>query len=273
MTSPKPTEDGLVKRAARLKWLPLADLHPSPIAQRNKLNQARVDHIAANLDLEQIGTPTINERGGRTYIIDGWHRVEALRQFGFADTDKIQCWTYVDLTEEEEAERFLKLNDTLAVDALSKFRVSVNAGRLIESDVDRIVRAHNLTITGDKIEGGIRAVGTIVKIYKRAGAEVLARTLRISRDAYGTPGLEAAVLDGIGLLCGRYNGELEDQVAVAKLSKIHGGVNGLLGKAAQLRLSTGQPRAHCVAAAAVDIINSGQRGGKRLTSWWKKDAA
>lgn len=80
------------------------------------------------------------------------------------------------------------------------------------------------------------------------------------------------VADGVGLLCGRYNGDLEDQVAVLKLAKIHGGVNGLLGKAELLRHSTGQAKAHCVAAAAVEVINAG-RGGKKLPSWWREDAA
>jgi hypothetical protein len=273
VTSPKPTDGGQIKRAARLKWLPIGDLHPSPVAQRHKLNIARVDHIVASLDLEQIGVPTVNERGSRVYIIDGWHRIEALRAFGFQPKDKIQCWTYTELSEEQEAERFLKLNDTLAVDAMSKFRVAVNAGRVTECDVDRIVRAQELSVTSDRIEGGIRAVATLIKIYEQGGPAVLARALRIVRDAYGTPGLEAAVLQGVGLLCGRYNGELEDQLAVTKLSRIHGGVNGLLGKAEQLRLSTGQTKAHCIAAAAVDVINAGLRGGRRLAPWWREDAA
>lgn len=272
MTNPKPTPtNGKVQRAARLEWHQLSDLHPSPVAQRQKLNQARVDHIAASLDLEQIGTPTVNRRNGHTYIIDGWHRVEALRQFGFEDTDKVQCWTYTDLTEEQEAERFLKLNDTLTVDAMSKFRVAVNAGRDVECDIDRIVRACGLVVTRDHIDGGIGAVGTLIRVYNRSGAAVLSRTLRMIRDAYGTPGFDAAILDGIGLLCGRYDGELEDQVAIAKLSKTHGGPTALLGKAEMLRRSTGQPKNQCVAASAVEVINAG-RGGRKLPAWWR-DAA
>lgn len=270
MSDQKSTNNGKVERAARLKWVPLGLMYPPPMAQRDKLNLSRVDHIAANLDLEQIGTPTVSERGGKFYLIDGWHRTEALRQFGFDETDKIQCWCYTGLTEQEEAERFLKLNDTLAVDALSKFRVSVNAGRLVESDVDRIVRAQGLSVTRDKIEGGIAAVGTLLRIYNRAGAKVLARTLRIVRDAYGDAGLEAAVLDGIGFLCGRYNGDLDDQLAIVKL-KAKGHI-ALLQSAEVLRRQTGSSRGHCVAAAAVEIINAG-RGGKKLASWWREEAA
>ena len=56
--------------------------------------------------------------------------------------------------------------------------------------------------------------------------------------------------------------------AVTKLSGAHGGPTGLLGKAEVMRRQTGQPKAHCVAAAAVEFINSG-KGGKKLPSWWK----
>lgn len=266
------TAPAKVERQARLRWVALGQMNVPPLAQRTKLNLARVDHIAANLDLELIGTPTLNERGGRYYIMDGWHRTEALKAYGFTAEDKIQCWTYSGLTEQDEAEQFLKLNDTLTVDAYSKFRVSVNAGRVVECDVERVVRAQGLVISQDHIDGAIGAVGTLVRVYNRNGAAVLARTLRIVRDSYGDPGMEAIVIDGIGLLCGRYNGDLEDQVAVAKLSKAHGGVAGLINRAEQVRRSTGIPKGQAIAAAAVDVINAG-RGGKKIPAWWREDAA
>lgn len=259
-----------VERVATLRWVPLALMRVSPLAQR-ELNQARVDRIAASFDVEQIGTPTVNERDGRYYIIDGQHRVAAMNEIGWGD-QQVQCFTYKGLTESEEAEKFLKLNDVLAVSAFARFRVGVQAGREVECDIDRIVRAQGLCVSQDKHEGAISAVGTLTKLYQRAGAKVLARTLRIIRDAYGSAGLEAPVIDGLGLLCGRYNGDLEDQLAIAKLANLMGGVNGLLGKAEIIRRQTGQPRNQSVAAAAVEIINAG-RGGKKLPSWFREDAA
>jgi hypothetical protein len=266
-----PTRNGTrIQREARLRWVPIPQMRVSPLAQRD-LNQARVDRIAASFDLEQLGNPTVNLRDGTWYIIDGQHRVEALKEIGYGD-QQIQCWAYEGLSEQDEAEKFLKLNDQLAVNAFAKFRVGVQANRPDETDIDRVVRAQGLRVSLDNGDGAIRAVGTLRRVYDRADGPTLARTLRIIRDSYGDPGLEAAVIDGIGLLCQRYNGEIEDSLAVEKLHGARGGVNALLGKAENLRRQTGNPKNHCVAAAAVEIINSG-KGGRKLASWWKSGDA
>lgn len=263
-------KDRRVERDARLRWVPIRLMRVSPLGQRD-LNAGWVAKIAADFDLEELGTPTVNHRDGHWYIVDGQHRIEALKEIGWED-QQIQCWAYEGLTEQEEAEKFLKLNDKLTVNAYAKFRVAIEAGRNVECDIDRIVRAQNLRISQDKSDGSISAVGTLRRVYSQAGPAALARSLRIIRDAYGQSGLEAPVIGGIGMLCQRYNGTLEDDLAVQRLSGAHGGVNGLMGKAEVLRKQTGNQQQHCVAAAAVEIINSG-RGGKKLPSWWREDIA
>lgn len=255
-----------LNREAQLRWVPLAKMKTSPVAQR-ALNPARVDRLAADFDLEQLGNPTLSERAGAFYIIDGQHRVEALRQIGWGD-QQIQCWVYSGLTEQQEADKFDRLNDVLAVHAFDKFKVRVTADREIESDIDRIVRSNGLVISRDNLPGAISAVGTLRRVYTRSDGKTLGRALRIIRDAYGDPGLEAPVIDGIGLLCERYNGSLDDDAALARLKAANGGVNGLLGKAEKIRQQTGDYKSHAVAAAAVEIINAG-KGGKKLASWWK----
>lgn len=259
-----------VERIARLQWVPLNLIKVNPAAQRD-LNRARVDKLITEFDPEQLGFPTVNHRDGHFWVMDGQHRIEALKEWlGDWDGQQMQCQTYEGLTEDEEAEIFLKINDALSVQAYSKFRIAVQAGRADETTVDRVVRECMLRVSQDKGNGAIGAVGTLMKVYRRGGPATLARTLLIVRDAYGDPGLDASVIDGIGLLCHRYNGELDDGRLVERLSKAHGGVNALLGKAETFRKSTGNIKSHCVAAAAVDINNSG-RGGKKLPSWWKSD--
>lgn len=259
-----------VERVARLAWIPLNKVRVNPLAQREQV-QARIDKLVTEFDPEQLGFPTVNLRDGHYWVIDGAHRIAALKEWlGEWEAQQVQCQTYEGLSEEEEAEVFLKLNDTLAVQAYAKFRIGVQAGRPEEVEVDKVVRQCQLRVSQDKGDGAIGAVGTLMRVYRRGGPLTLARTLLIIRDAYGDAGLEASVIDGIGLLCNRFNGDLDDVKLVQRLSGAHGGVNGLLGKAENLRKSTGNVRAHCVAAAAVEI-NNGGRGGKKLPSWWKAD--
>lgn len=255
-----------IEREARLRWVPINAMKVSPLAQR-ELNEAWVDKLAADMQLEDLGYPTVSHRDGSYYVIDGQHRVEALRKLGFTD-EKLEVWTYDGLTEQQEADKFLVLNAQLTIATMDRFLVAVTAEREIETDIQRIVRANNLVISGQRIPGAIGAVGTLRRIYTRSGPKNLARTLKIVRDTYGDPGLVQPVLDGIGLMCQRFNGQLDDATAVQKLGTAFGGVNGLLGKAEKEKSRTGAPLAHCVAAAATDTINAG-KGGKKLPSWWK----
>ncbi len=269
--NPTPKPGPKIERVARLRWIPLSRITVSDLAQR-EIKPSRVDYLVAHFDHEQLGTPVVNERNGKFFVIDGQHRAAAAREV-YGPDHQIQCWAYVGLTEAEEAEKFLQINDVLSVSAMDKYEIGVEAGREIECDIDRIVRACGLIVTRQSsVEGGIGAVGTLRRVYTRAGAHVLGRTLRIIDAAYGTPGLDAAVIDGIGYLCGRYNGELQDEHAVVKLRNVRGGVSGLLGKAALIKERTRQPFNQCVAAAAVEVINSG-RGGKKLAGWWREESA
>lgn len=255
-----------VERDAHLRWVPLARMRVNPHAQR-ELNEARVNKIVAALDLEQIGTPTVNLRDGHYWIIDGQHRIEALRRFGF-ENDQYQCWAYEGLTEEEESEKFLKLNDQLAVDLMSKFKVGVQAGRDEDCDINRIVMAQGLVVSRERVDGAIQAVGSVQRVYRRADGPTLGRTLRIIRDSFGDAGLAAPVIDGVGRLCARYNGQLDDDGLVKNLRTMHGGVSGLLQKAEQTRRATGTQRGDAVAATLVDVANRGKRGKGRLPDWW-----
>jgi hypothetical protein len=261
---------GRIERDARLRWVPLAQMRVNPLAQRN-LNQARVNQLAACFDPEHMGAPVVSHRGEWFYLIDGQHRIEALKRWlGSWDGQEAQCWCYEGLSEAAEAEQFLRLNDTLTVNAFAKFKVAVQAGRDAEGDVDRIVRALGLRIAAGRSSGAISAVATLRRVYDRGGPAVLSRALRIIRDAYGDAGLDGPVIDGIALLCQRYDGDLTEQHAVARLAATHGGVNGLLSRAGQLRQGTGAAQADCVAAAAVELINRGN-GRSKLAPWWRAE--
>lgn len=259
----------IIRRPATQKDVPLGKMAVLDIAQRRR-DDAWVRHLLDEFDIDQIGFPIVSQRAGNYNIIDGQHRIEALKLFLGEGWERqlISCKVYHGLTEAEEAELFLRYNDVRQVRLFDKFHVGVTARRAAEVEIKRVVEGLELKISANRsVPGSVSAVGVLHRVYKRSGSEVLHRSLRIIRDAYGDPGFDAHVIAGISLVCNRYNGALDDEQAVQKLGTARGGVRGLLNRAEEVRLRTNKNKAECVAAAAVDIINS-RRGGNKLPSWW-----
>lgn len=258
--------DDRMDRGARLAWVRLADMKISPIAQREKLDQKRVERIARNFDPDKFDAPKCNLVSGTYWVVDGWHRTEAAK-ISLGDDQKVQCWVRRDLDDAEAADWSLGLNDYRTWSAFDRFRLAVVAGRATECDIDRIAKSLGLCISRDQVTGGIYCVGTLIKVYERYGPATLARTLRLIRDAYGDAGYEAVVVMGLALFCQRYNGDIDEARAITKLGAAHGGVKGLTNRAHAVRGKTGNQVAHCVAAVAVQIYNAGRKGP--LPPWWK----
>lgn len=252
----------------RLRWVRLGDLHISPRAQR-EFRPAWADHLYSGFDPEKFEPPHVNQRGDRQFVVDGQHRIAALRRWlgdGWED-QQIQAWTYELSTEEMEARLFLHLSrNRKPLQAFEDFRIAVTAKEPDETDIERLVNANGQKISQNRKEG-IGAVGTLKRVYRRSDPETFAKTIRIIDGAYETPGFETAVIDGVGLLCQRYNGEVNEDDAIAALASIRRGVKGLLHAAYLWREKTSKPLNQCVAAAAVDQYNRSRKAG-RIPGWF-----
>lgn len=263
------TEDTTrVAQDRRLQWVKIADLKVDLRGQRD-YDPAWAQDLANRFDPDKIQTPHVSIRDdGSKWLMDGQHTVGAMRLVGWGD-QSLQCWIYRGLTVEQEADMYLSLNDRKTQTALNKFKVAVNAGYPDESDIDRIARNLGLHVGTDGEAGGMTCPGALTRVYKLGGPKALQRSLRIARDAYGDPGLTGPVIHGLGLVCHRYNGELDDEAATISLANANGGVGGLTNRAAVIRKQLGGTVAAAVAAAAVDIINQGKGRQKKLPGWFK----
>jgi hypothetical protein len=172
----------------------------------------------------------------------------------------LTCRVYVGMTEAQEADMFDWLNNTLPVGAFDRFKIRVTAGRQVEVDVKKVVEAAGLHIGNRKLPGGISAVSTLVRIAERSNPATLGRSLRLAHNSFGDAGLTNAVIDGFAQVCDRYNGQLQDAPAIARLNAMRGGVSALMGRAEVLHKQT-RRRLGGVAAAVVDVPNS-QRAGQ-----------
>lgn len=260
-TSPKST------RQSHLKWVSADDLRTNPVTQR-EFRPAWAQDILSRFDIDKFQVPHVNRRAdGSLFIMEGQHGTWAYRQW-LGDGQKIQVWLYEGLTEQEEAEFFLSLNDKKAVDAMAKFKVSVTAGRADESDIDRIVRANGCTVGGSG-DHGITAVNALITIYSRYGGGVLGQTLRTIQGSFSDGGYERPVLLGIAMVLARYS-DVDQVRLVTKLAGIRNGWKGLVQKTALIKEHMGVTQTEAAAAAVVEFYNAG-RGGKKLPAWWRSD--
>lgn len=260
--------ESLLKSAIRR--IALGKMEVNSKVQR-EMREARVDKLAAEMDLDLLGLPVLSERGGRYYVVDGQHRVEALKKWlgnGW-ETQQIECRVYEGLSEKQEANLFVKLNDALKVTVFDNFMVSVQAGYPEAVAVKNVVDRTGLRMARNHSPGALTCPGTLLKIMQRADADVLRETLETVRDGLGDGGLEAPIISGVSLVIQRYRSfpNLHERL-MGSLSNVRGGASGLVGRAIGLQKQIGNERAACVAAVIVDLMNSG-RGGKKLPSWWK----
>ena len=248
----------------------LAKMRVSPNGQR-ALNPGWVDSIAAEFDPEMIGLPVLNLRKGYYYIIDGQHRVEGVKKWLGDDWQKqnVTCRVYVDLPERDEAIMFLTLNRIKTVSAFDKFKVAVTGALSDEAAVKKAVESSGLHVAREKEDGNVSCVSTLLKVYRRADANTVSRALRIAHESFGHQGMTNQVIDGVAMVCERYNGELRDDEVIERLHSMRGGVGALMNRARVLRNQTATAVPVCVAAAVVEHVNRG-RGGKKLPAWWKE---
>lgn len=253
-------------RQCHLQWVKADDLKVNPVAQR-EFRLAWANRILQDFDLDKYQVPHVNRRkDGSLYIMEGQHSTWAYRQW-VGEGQQVQVWLYDGLSEQEEAEFFLSLNNKRAVDSMAKFKAGVTAGRVTECDIDRIVRANGCSVSSSRSDNSISAVGSLVTIYERYGAAVLGRTLRTIKASFGEGGYERPVLLGISAVLARYSTDLEEERLIQKLGAIRNGWKGLVQRAASIKDQHGVTQAEAASAAVVEIYNAG-RGGVKLMTWW-----
>lgn len=248
---------------------------PTADVCQRRYSRSQAEEYAANFDLNKFGIPAVNFREAIYWLIDGQHRIAALKLwFAPNDPGEVTCNVYEGLSDAEMAELFDGLNTRRAVNPFTRFAVRCTAGRERETDILRTVEAQGLKIGRHQEEGAIGAVTSLCRVYDRSGAVVLGQTLRTLKMAFlGDPAaFDRDVIEGVSLAFNRYDGKIAEKDLAARLSKMTRGVHQLLTKAEALRERTGNLKTQCVASAVVDLYNKGRNAndGHRLPVWWKE---
>ena len=175
-----------MKREAKILPLRIDSLKVprAGVAQR-EFSQAKGDSIAAEFDMGKFGYPVVNQMDGIDWVIDGQHRMYALRKQAAATRGTtIECEVYENLSEQEMADLFLGRNNARPVTVFERFTVAVTAGHARENAIMKIVTAAKLEIKRDHQKGCIVAVGGLQRVFDLQGGAILGQVLRTLREAY-----------------------------------------------------------------------------------------
>lgn len=256
-------------RARALKSVPLSKLRVSERAQR-EFKQYHADHLFRNFNPDDLGVIEVSFRNGLYYIIDGQHRFDALKRWlgeGWQD-QHLEVWVADGMSEKEEADAFLRLNDRLATSAYQHFRIALVAEWPEETAINNVVKDANCKVGINAGPLAIAAVGTLKRIYRRDGEVILKQAL-LACQAFGEGGLSGTVIDAMALVLARYQKTFTLKQAVDALTGFPGGLGAVMTKANVIEKAVGGSRSHCLAAALVDIFNRSLPKSKKLPGWWR----
>jgi len=196
-------------------------LFTDPSYQRH-VDPIRVQKLVMELDLDALGEICVSQRNNGLYaIIDGQHRVDALRVFGFEE-DLVPCEVYKGLRVEEEAVMFRLRNNRVAVGRLDLFRARLIALEPVALGINDIVTENGWTIrpnnVGKASAAHLGCIETIEQIYKQ-NPDNLRKVLRVITMSWGKTADSGnrAIVGGLGKIFARYGDLVDTSIMIDKL--------------------------------------------------------
>lgn len=240
-------------------------LQPHPLAQR-EIVPSRLRKLNASLDLDAIGVLHIVHYAIKDkmamWIVDGQHRWRSLMDNGFGEWE-VEIKIHADVTNDASASAlFLKLNDRSPVTPYDKFLNRLTAKEDDAISINDIVLKHKMKISRNTADGHIVGIAALEKTYRLDEGEALDKTLGLTTGAWGLRSLDAKVIEGLGLVCARYNGTLDYPSLTKKLSKYPGTATGLIGDARKLMDYRKVTLSRAVGELVIGLYNKGRSTGK-----------
>lgn len=232
--------------------------YQSPVKER------QVRKIVNNFDPKKLHTIVVSKRkDGSLYIIDGQHRVEALKELNILF---VEAMVHENLTVEEEAEMYYGVNDRPSKNANSKAKSRLRFKEPVAVAIDETVRSVGLKIDYEKnasSKGYIKAYDALETIYKKNGANHLGLILEIIKDSFGeeTRNFQGFILRGFSKFLKVYLNKVDLNNLVKKLQKM-----GYEGFILEVNKKQGgfKSKPECLPFVVTDIYNKGRRQENKL---------
>lgn len=216
----------ILEEQTTIEWVPVNEIGIDMSYQR-PLSQDKVKVIIAKFNEVAAGVLIVSLRDdGQVVVIDGQHRLEAMKKRGIA---RAECKVCQGLTVEQEAEIYIYCNTARKQpDSLDVFRARLVRQDPIAMAINDIVEKCGLHIQfhlyrsrgGRRLPNGIWAIQALEDIYKRGKEKVLEEVLTLAIRSWPGEGnaLEAKVLLGIAAFHFKYQGKYSREEFIAKMN-------------------------------------------------------
>lgn len=190
-----------------------------PNYQRNT-NSRVVKQIVKNFKSAKLGVLIVSLRDGKYYIVDGLHRLTALRMMGH---DFVMCEVHRKLSYEDEAELFYTQgNNRINLTAGDIFIGKLEAKDEKAMSIEKTVKLNGFAVIrkGGKAKYTIAAISMIYQIEKLFGLEHLDKTLSVIKNTWDgmAASTDAKILMGVALFLN--NNGVEIPKFIKRLSRI-----------------------------------------------------
>ena len=246
--------------------LSTGELYSGQPYQRPVLDRV-VDKLVREWDPRLLTPLVVSYRDGRYNLVDGQHRVCAMRKKNGGKDVTTLCRVYRGLTYEQEAELYYKLDK-----AKGHLRLSHATKALVESgsdteiiEIKRLLEGVGFIWALDKPAGEAFEIGAtraVINAYRLLGGASFSRMLTLTARTWhgASSSLKASMLSGMALFLKTYETELDDDAFIKRLSAVDPDEILRRGKA---DFSTNRAALR-FARVIWDKYNSQRSGGRKL---------
>jgi hypothetical protein len=145
-----------------------------------------VNNIVDEFEPAMVGTLLVNQRGKKLYVIDGQHRLVALRRLGIQD---VPCVVYNGLSRADEAKLFAKLQtERRRIRPTQRFQAEVVAKDPRALAIKKVLENTDVVMSdvGGRLMAPheVSAVVALERVYDNHGASRLEEVLTVIRLAF-----------------------------------------------------------------------------------------
>ena len=191
------------------------------------MDEKEVNRLIREWDDRLLDPLVVSFRDGKFNVVDGQHRVAAMRKMNGGKEVMVPCTIYSGLTYEQEADLCYKLDK-----AKKRLTLAQATNALAESGTDADIRTVKSLIEANgfvwalnrrtRSTNEIGSIRALMKSWRALGNDEFSRMLVLLRCTWGgnPDSLTSFIFSGMTIFLKAYGAEIDDRLFIRQLSKV-----------------------------------------------------